>query len=704
MSRDRAQSLRLFQAHNRVQLSRLVALAPHPQPLFFQLLPLILHGNFKLLPGFVSEDCPTGIIDYQPDVSSLRAASSVDRNFQFRRKALRRYALRGVYLLNSFNGFSYPHAPQFTLWLVHNANLPADGRKALLAKLRAITDWAAQLGIKLNSLLVSEADVRLHPEIQRDLTDFYANGLVLAGSLPLWWLITSDEQDDYNKIADRLLAQHQLNHHSLLDFGALPSRAPQQLLEDLLQCWSAAFWGDARQDLALLFVAKQCQLFRQAANLSLLLKQAIDNDEQDSTVLSKANLQLAALQNHLSTEDTDRARQSLYLQSQERLSHKVLHPAHPWRRQFISALTDNWQWSAMQLRALDQPLTLGVRGLLKQPLKRWQWLAEVLKTAEQFARSHSLSEEGIKVARKRLALKQQPPADVIPQLDLSVFTDNGMEQLNLNRQSEQSRWQLSDLPPGTTPQQALYADKALVNVLAFAIINGLLSRNSWLRINDPQPQLASHHILELSQLLRRSALATSLPPPASETLNQPASATKIILLVNLQPAPLDHLQQLGLQLSSKLNDPLSFSSAQTNLITSLDVLLLSSWGQWHHLSLSGPDAVIEMLATLLRWQPSPSILNDLLCWCPTANFGQAVSQRLQTLLFDLLSFHQTSADNGRYLLRIGRQFWQIQWQGSLIETQSISKMPFTSAGSNDAKTVAIRVDPSLDRQTNGNAL
>ncbi|MDX1572796.1 MAG: class I adenylate cyclase [Methylophaga sp.] len=696
MPRDRAQSLRLFQAHNHVQLSRLTAFAPHPQTLFFQLLPLILHGNFKLLPGFVSEDCPAGIIDYQPDISSLRAASSVDRNFQFRRRTLRRYALRGVYLLNSFNGFSYPQNSQFTLWLVHNAHLPAEDRTALLAKLQAITDWAAQLGITLDSLMVSEADVRLHPEIQRDLTHFYANGLVLAGSLPLWWLIASDEQDDYHKIADRLLAQHQLSHYSLLDFGKVPSHTPQQLLSELLQCWSAAFEGDPRQDLALLFVAQQCQLFPKAADLSLLLKQAIDNDEQDSAVLSKASLQLTALQTLLSTEDMHRARQSLYLQSQERLSHKVLHPAYPWRRQFISALTDNWQWSAMELRGLDQPLTLGLRELLKQPAKRWQWLAEILTMAGQFAQSNLLSEDGIKIARKRLNLKQQPPADVIPQLDLSVFADNGLEQLNLNRQSEQSRWQLSDLPTGTAPKQALYADKALVNVLAFAIINGLLSRNSWLRINDPQPQLASHHILELSQLLRRSTLATPLPSPASEALNQPASATKIIMLANLQPAPLDHLQQLGLQLSSKLNDPLSFSSAQTNLIASVDVLLLSSWGQWHQLSFSGPDAVIEMLATLLRWQPSPDMINDLLCWCPTANFGQVISQRLQSLLFDILNFHQTTSANGRYLLRTGRQFWQIHWQDSLIETQRLSKITFPIEASTDS-SIAIRVDPLLDK-------
>ena len=81
MAGDRAQLLRLFQAHNRGQLSRVTSLVPHPQPLFLHLLPLILHGNFKLLPAYISDDCPAGIVDYQPETSSLRAAGSVDRNF-----------------------------------------------------------------------------------------------------------------------------------------------------------------------------------------------------------------------------------------------------------------------------------------------------------------------------------------------------------------------------------------------------------------------------------------------------------------------------------------------------------------------------------------------------------------------------------------------------------------------------------------------
>lgn len=699
MAGDRAQLLRLFQAHNRVQLNRLTALAPHPQPLFFHLLPLILHGNFKLLPAYTSDDCPAGIVDYQPETTSLRAATSVDRNFQFRRKAMRRYALRGVYLLSSFNGLCYPSATPFDLWLVHSAQLSADAIALLQYKCDALRDWAAELGIKLTTLLVSESDVRLHPEIQQPLDNFYGNGLVIAGSLPLWWLIASDEEADYAHIADRLKAQQ--HQHSLLDFGAVNPASAETVFDRFITCWYQAFWGDNRNDLVLLLANQQCQSFSQQPDLSSLLKQALETGNNDN-MLNLASLQFTALTADNPDADVlQRARQSLYLQTQERLSHKVLHPAFPWRRQFISAAVTGWQWSEQQIRELDQPLQQGLRQLLQQPEKRWQWLSSLLDDAQRFARQHALNDAALKTARQRLALKQQPQAGVIRQLDLPTFTEQGIEQLTLNRSNQQSPWQLTDLATGNSTQQPLYQDKALVNVLAFAIVNGLLTRSSWLRVNDPHAQLAGHHILELSQLLRRSALTESLPPATDESLHQPACARNIILLANLQPAPLDHLQQQGLQMSSKQNDPLSFSSAQTNLVASLDVLLLSSWGQWHHLSFTGAEALSDMLATLLRWQPLPLTGEQITCWCPTASFGPAISQRLKGLVTDLLAFQQLNPDNGGYLVRSANEFWQLQWQAMQVEAEVITSTPLQWLKDAEKHKMASRIDPWLDKQALG---
>lgn len=99
-----------------------------------------------------------------------------------------------------------------------------------------------------------------------------------------------------------------------------------------------------------------------------------------------------------------------------------------------------------------------------------------------------------------------------------------------------------------------------------------------------------------------------------------------------------------------------------------------------------------------------NIDEDLLCWCPIKTLGQLISQCLKSSLVDLLSFQQNSADNGHYILCTGRQFWQIRWQDSLIETQSLLNIPFVPAGNGDTKIAATRVDPVLTVEVNSNAL
>ena len=691
---ERAQSLQLNETHNRVQLSRLTAMAPYPQALFFQLLPLLLHGNFKLLPGYTNEDCPVGIADYQPTTDTLRAATSVDRNFQFRRKALRRYAVKGIYLLSNFNGLRYPAPARFTVWVVHQFHLSPEAIAALNQKLIAIQTWTAQMGITLNYQLVSETNLQQSPVIKQ-LADFYTNGLTLAGSLPLWWSITSKEQPAYANLAETLRMQVRSSETSILDFGAPLEVSAQQHLDDFVRYWFLAFHQGPQHDLDLLFAGQQCQLYPEVDNLSLLLKQRLEAGEKDNTALCTANLKLIALSRRQDDKSLLRARESLYRLSHERLSNKVLHPTQPWRQNFMQNLVSHWQWSTQFVRNIDQPLTQGIRILLNQPAERWRWLSAQLQQAQQFAHKLSLDTTQLKSASKYLALMLNPPADTTIDLALPGLPEGGLEQINLYRLENSTRWHLSDLAPSNAPQNALFSHDDLVSVMAFAIINRLLTRDSWLRISDPKPELASQHILDMSQQLLRSTVAQPIPPIEAEALQQPAVATQLILLTNLQPAPLDQLQQQGLQMTSNQSDPLSFSSAQTNLINSIDILLLSSWGQWHHLKYVGENAVVDVLTTILRWQPTKEAIQNLLCWCPSNFFGQSINLRLHDLIIDLTEFNQATIEQGQYLIQTAKQYWHIQWQDAQVEaqTQAAPLKNWQQQPAGDDTT--LRVDPLL---------
>src|SRR5690554_1006173 len=155
-------------------------------------------------------------MDYQPDNDALHSAIILNRNFHYRRKALQRYALRGLYLLNPAGQIRYTAAPGFELWLVHHTGIKADALEKLQTKSKMVQQWAAELGITLRYRLLDETQCHGQTITANEREQFYLQGLCIAGSAPLWWLITTEEQANYAEIAERLLSQRSLTQISLL--------------------------------------------------------------------------------------------------------------------------------------------------------------------------------------------------------------------------------------------------------------------------------------------------------------------------------------------------------------------------------------------------------------------------------------------------------------------------------------------------------
>ena len=78
---DRARALKNFNSLNRTRLERLRELAPNQHEFVFDLLPLLFHINSKLLPGYISDDTPFGIVDYRPEQHTLDQAQKYRKGF-----------------------------------------------------------------------------------------------------------------------------------------------------------------------------------------------------------------------------------------------------------------------------------------------------------------------------------------------------------------------------------------------------------------------------------------------------------------------------------------------------------------------------------------------------------------------------------------------------------------------------------------------
>lgn len=704
---DRAQALRLFQAHNRARIHRLIELAPHKQAILFRLLPLLLHLNHKLLPGYVSDDCPAGIMDYQPDNDALHSAIILNRNFQYRRKALQRYALRGLYLINPAGQIRYSEAPSFDLWLVHHTGVKAADLEKLHNKAAMIQQWAAGLGITLQYRLLDETHCHDQHISTEQRQQFYLQGLCFAGSVPLWWLITTEEQANYAEVAERLLSQRGLTQISLLDFGENLALSADNLFLSAVEALENAAQGELASLLDLLFQQQQLSMFPNIISLPERYKEQIERGEADTLLVESASLKLAEIERFSDSDKKLLARQAFYALSAERLSQSVRYPLYPWRRHSLQNLNTLWQWPAERLAAEDN------RPAQSYQQRRQWWdsvlplLQDFLQQLQQFAQQHIPHQLAkMDVLQRHLDFLTAGSANLIDQLPFGLQQKEGAEQLYLYRFTQQDHWKLSTIPLTDSSQLAMQQHASLLHLLLWAVRNHVLTRHSWLRITDQKQCVHTNMVLELIQTLLKSPLTTLQPPLRSEQLQAAPRTETLMIFANLHGTTHELAKNGAIQLASLNTDPLSYTSSRQNLVDSIDIVIGNSWGQWQLFQFHGEDAVPLALAHIIRSNPAADLSRQLSSWCAPGFFANAINARLRHLCETVLAHFCANQQQGRYLINLDQRLMQLQWLDGVVtvKTFTAGKSLRQALAEEQKYYLPTKIDPYLDTDNLLNSL
>ncbi len=689
---DRVQAQRFFQTHNHERIQRLLQLAPARHSLIIELLPFLFHINAKLLPGYISDETPAGLIDYRPTRSALDRARQLESNFRYRQKALRRYPIRGLYLINPNGLLSYPERPRFELWLLYSNLLKETQRTQLQQKVEAVCAWAAENGIELDSQLLSEADLARGVLSAWERDQFYTAGLVLAGSQPYWWLTSPEEDQNYAASVTQMRSQRLLNPVSLVDFGEVGRFNPDTLFhQNLTALTDSLQQGDALLSLAYLRHSLSAPA---TSALSPLLKQQLYQQHHDACRIDPPYLKLLSLRQQANWSDLQR---DFYLNIPERLSKTVIQAPLPWRRQFVDKLAREWGWDTDKLKQLDHGLDdIAVIENDYQALGRFS--AELINELAEFARQHNLNAaEDLQQLKTLQRLRYAPAVNQATLLPRALRPAQGSERLFLTRFRDDSQWCLSRQPLNRPGEQSLVRHEHLLQVLAYAIGNHLLSRSNWLSVNDQHGKVSTAVVVEACQRLFRSALPElDLNFQAIHTA-QVETPVDIRLFINLESELGDRLSQQGLQLSSRLNDPLNYSSFHQSLVSSIEGLVFTSHGLCHSFRFRGPQAVLALSEHILAWQPGSQ--TSWQSWCPTPVFGQTISQRMDDLLEQMINHYRRFPGSGRFLLTMADRLYSLHWQQQQLSMvkQPLSQDLWHNLASQNRQFEALRLDRYLDK-------
>ncbi len=656
-----------FQALNRERIERLGSLLPAKHQNLLHFLPLLFQLNSKNLPGYINLETPVGIVDYQPSKQALDAAKSHHKAFRYTRRALHRYPIRALYLINKSGILSHDSHDAFELWIIYAQPLSEAQQTLLKQKSVAISSWAKKEGIYLKIRLFDEAKLSTANLSANDLDLLYSSGLLLAGNSPSWWM--EEVEESTQKYTLRYAKE-------AIDFGDIPALSGQDLFDLASANIEKALDQSLESCLDLLYFNCLLKNHTQSDTLPLshLLKQAVIDGETDPMLLDINSLKYSFIcQQTAAPSILALAQQSIYLRSKELLSKKVAQATYPWRRKFIKSKIEDWKWQDNLAEQLDQVWQSHYRQSHSLYQRVRTQLDDSLAALSAFSQQKKLD-----TSPKRLQLQQKfellfnEQADTLSRLPLAFFPRQAEEYAYLYRKKRSHNWCIDDqaLSLSKTP---LYQHNSLLNVLAWAVNNHLISKATRLKIADENNTIKSNVIIELVQHLLRSPLNKKPTLFNTVKIDKTAQIERVLLFANVDQQVGNSLNPHGLEISSLQDDPFNYANKKQNLVLNIEGLIHSDRGQWHYFIFKGNDCLLQMLTAILHWHPEKLSAATASCWCHYGNHGQNISNRIEKSYQQVLSHYMAHLSTGEFIISLGETLYQLKWQNDLCDSISLPK-------------------------------
>lgn len=693
LSRIRARFLKLNQA----RLERAAFSLSSRQQQVLRLLPLLLHVNHPLLPGYVSTGTPSWFNDYSPAPELVQEAQGLARSFSYKpRIGYDRGNLYSLFLMGSVGSMGQGVQSDMDFWLCHAPELDESQLASLRRKCDALQDWAHSLGAQITLFLINPAH---YVTGARDgvltsddcgttqhyllLDEFYRTGVWLAGRTPLWWYVPDYEEYRYTEYCSALLGKRFVRPEDVVDLGHL-ARIPAH------EFAGAGMWqiykGIAepyKSLLKLLLIEVYAGQYPQVDCISRQFKRAIYKGDPDFDALDAYVMLYRRLEDYLQArgeaERLELVRRCFYLKIGIRMSQPGHARRHDWQRQLLWRLVREWRWDEAQLKNLDRRNSWRVgevqeerRLLVSELMSSYRFLRQWAQGREDSA---STSARDLAVLGRRLYAAFERKADKVEHINPQISGDMTEPALTLVEYSadddDNSRWAFYRGNLGRSEldyHSPVKRMPGLLELLAWSWRNGILDASTKLTVLTRQSSLTERDLYELLQCLMRD-FPLGGDEPDEKTLLQPARTVRSMLVVNLARDPFPMLLHEDVHIATEQTNPLDFSGRRENLVRSIDRLSLNSWNELLVHSWDGPDALPDCLACLLG-ERTAGLDPQVSVYSFGRTRAAAIAARVAAVVNELMQ----AAGQGdmRFLLQIQAGFHVLEWREGAVDLHSMT--------------------------------
>ncbi|MEM7252488.1 MAG: class I adenylate cyclase [Pseudomonadota bacterium] len=669
-----------FEFVNRERLGRVRHALPAKQKSIFDLLPLLIHTNHPLLPGYVGKEAPCGIANYTPDDVALRAANRLARSFEYRRRAALSVDIHAMFLMGSSGTIAYSRQSDFDVWVCHRPDLSDADIETLAAKTDGISTWADSLGLEVNFFVMSAKDFQagrnkvLSAESSGSaqhyllLDEFYRTSLLLAGRFPAWWLVPPEQEENYRAYLASVAKRREVSDDEWVDFGPVNQIPAAEFFGATLWQLSKAIASPHKSLLKIILLEAYALEYPNIDLLSVRYKRAIWGSERSLTNLDPYVIFMRKVEDHLDAVGDQRrrqlARRSFYLKVNLPMSVRKS-AADDWRRDVMDEYIEQWKWPTDLVQQLDQRSQWRIDQILEERNAIVNALVHSYKALTRFGRRHAeeanVSDHDLTILGRKLYAAFERKGGKIELVTQGIEHRLEEEELTLTYDAKLDSWHLQRGLVNTLTNNIIRSGTTAFELVAWCYFNGVADRTSRFHVLGE-----GRRQLEQDAYRVRGVLEQRYPGAVPRIVDveiyaRPPTTESALLFVNVGVDPQESFTKKGMHLTSNQGDALNYGGLQDNLVKAVDYLLMNSWGEvltFHYQDVAG---LLECLCEHVNrcrqaGQPPPRIE----CHALSSDYAQAIQRRVQELSDELLDWAATKPNGSLFIVKSGANHHALQ--------------------------------------------
>lgn len=694
-----------FMKINEARLQRAMSVLNNYQQAFLEALPVLLHVNHALLPGYVSNSTPCGVSSFEPEKRHIRATKSIANAFSYQPKN-DPPAIHNISVMGSVGTVAHSRQSDMDFWVCYDSRLTDEALAELETKLTGIQRWAEGLGLEVYFFLMNAEQFR---QGQRRgvsgedcgsaqhyllLDEYYRTGLIVAGRPPAWWVVPSEHEKNYDDFLKKLYKAGEVKPYEFIDFGGIPVFPAGEFIGAGMWQLYKGVESPYKSVLKIMLTEVYASEYPSVKGLSLLFKSAIYDGEMDLDVLDPYIMLYRKLEQYLKgrkeSDRLDLLRKCLYFKINEIMSRPSKGTSN-WKRKALQQLIDEWHWGVPLIYLLDNRKNWKVQQVVDQRKILVDELNFSYRFLSRFARDNGFSalinDQDMSLLGRKLYAAFERKSGKVEHINPNIAPNITEEHLTILREFNAGK---NGLKVGTwavfsgalkqaekDEVEPIKRGRSIVEILTWCYFNHIIDSATRFTLYAGDTDLTEHEIRQVLGSMS-SLYPERLEMASQESFHYAARPKHMSLIVNVGIDPMAEMNRKGYQRITEQTDALNFSGLHENLVVSIDQVTKNTWHEVMMTHFDREQSVVDCVVDFMRshtpgkYGEMPKI--NISCFSPTR--PQAICQRLEDLFEGILEtyYRQKHRLETRYILSVGSKYFIFQFRNKQPLVKSVASL------------------------------